>query len=143
LERLASAESDHVLAVSRPLKERILAMGSLSPDAVTVVPCCVNPSLFRFDEAARDELRTRLNLRDSFALAYSGSLSPWQNPARIAALVTELRRRTQATRLLLLTRDDHGARRYFQDLLDDGGCVQVACRFEEVGRYLSRIPTAS
>src|SRR5262245_30984462 len=46
LEASAARGADHVLAVSTPLKERLLAIGGIPAERVSVIPCCVDPRRF-------------------------------------------------------------------------------------------------
>jgi len=43
----------------------------------SVIPCCVDLSLFSFSEADRQRRREELGIRDRFVLVYSGSLDGW------------------------------------------------------------------
>ncbi len=136
LERRACAGVDHAFAVSRPLRDHIRALGGISPESITVIPCCVNTGRFTFSPADRDDVRTRLGVQGRFVLVYSGSLSLWQIPDRVAALVRALHDRMPEVHLLLLTRDGAGAERYFGSLMQEGVCTRLECLYEEVGRHL-------
>lgn len=137
LEARVCREADHVLAVSGPLGERIRALGDRAADSVTVVPCCLHPGRFADSLAWRGEMRERLGLADRPVLVYSGSLSVWQAPGRVASLVEEVRKRLPDVLLLLLTKDTDEAERHFGRLRGEGACRLIACGYEEVGRHLA------
>ena len=137
LESRARAEADHILAVSNVLRDRICSEGKVPRNKITVVPCCVNMSRFQFSEAAREAVRARLNLEGKFVLVYSGSLTSWQIPDRLADFVQRLLAADPEAHLLVLSRDVEGAHRFFGRLLDAGRCTLTSCLYEEVGQYLA------
>jgi len=142
LERRASAGADHILAVSEPLKEHVCAIGGAPPQRISVVPCCVSPGRMRHDPGARRAMRSRLAIEDRFVVVYSGSLTPYQLPDRMAALIEALRERLPQTHLLLLTRDHAGADRWFDRLSACGAVTVVDAPFDEVGSYLAAADAA-
>jgi len=142
LEARVCRESDHVLAVSGPLRERIRALGNLPASSVTVVPCCLDPGRFTDSMAWRGEMRERLGLADRLVLVYSGSMSVWQVPGRVASLVEEVRKQLPRVFLLLLTKDTGEAEKFFGRLRGEGSCRLVSCGYGEVGRYLAAADVA-
>ncbi len=142
LEARVCREADHVLAVSGPLGERIRALGDRAAASVTVVPCCLNPGRFADSMAWRGEMRKRLGLEDRIVLVYSGSLSVWQVPERVASLVEEVRKRLPSVFLLLLTKDTAEAERFFGRLRGEGACRLIDCGYPEVGRHLAAADAA-
>ena len=68
-----------------------------------VVPCCVDLSLFKFDEQQRARLRSELNLRDRFTLVYSGSLDGWYLTEEMADFFASVVRKRNDAHLLWLT----------------------------------------
>jgi glycosyltransferase involved in cell wall biosynthesis len=137
LEIRVCRESDHILAVSGPLRERVCEIGNRPSSSVTVVPCCLDPHRFAGAMATRTEMRERLGVAENPVLVYAGSLSVWQVPQRMAALVEEVQKRLPGACFLLLTRDRHLADKYFADLERRGSCKVVECGHDEVGRYLA------
>jgi glycosyltransferase involved in cell wall biosynthesis len=68
-----------------------------------VIPCCVDLSLFKFDEAQRAKLRAELNLRDRLTMVYSGSLDGWYLTEEMADFFAGFVRRRSDAYLLWLT----------------------------------------
>ena len=68
-----------------------------------VIPCCVDLSLFRFDEAQRAKTRAELNLGDRLTMVYSGSLDGWYLTEEMADFFAGLVRRRDDAYLLWLT----------------------------------------
>jgi glycosyltransferase involved in cell wall biosynthesis len=141
LERRACAEADHHLAVSTALRDRLVALGA-ERDAVTVVPCCVDPSRFATGPDVREAVRTRLGLAGRVVLAYVGSLGVWQVPDRVAALVARVRARLPQTHLLVVTAERTEAERAFADLVARSACTIVEARYDDIGRYLAAADAA-
>jgi glycosyltransferase involved in cell wall biosynthesis len=137
LQRCAGAEADHILTVSRPLKDRICSASGTPGDRVSVVPCCVDPGRMARDSSVRTNVRHRLGIDDRFVLVYSGSLTAYQIPDRVESLVAAIQRRRPSTHLLLLTRDRDGAARWFGRLAENGSMTLVAASYDEVGDYLA------
>src|SRR5262249_49588875 len=120
LEARACRESDHILAVSGPLRDRVCSLGNRAADSVTVVPCCISSHRFREAERHREEMRRRLGLEDRQVLVYSGSMSVWQLPGRLASLAEEVCKQETRACLLLLTPNREEAERHFGRLLRTG-----------------------
>lgn len=142
LQQHAAAGADHVLAVSKPLRDRLCTLAEISTARVSVVPCCVNPTRFVRPLSTRQSTRRRLHLEDRFVFVYSGSLQLWQIPDRIAALMTSVQAQLPAAHLLVLTRDRTTASRFFGNLLKQDSATIQDCPFETVGDYLAAADAA-
>ena len=68
-----------------------------------VVPCCVDLSLFKFDERERTRLRASLNLGERLTLVYSGSLDGWYLTEEMADFFASIVRKRNDAHLLWLT----------------------------------------
>ena len=68
-----------------------------------VVPCCVDLSLFKFDEQERARLRSELNLGERLTLVYSGSLDGWYLTEEMADFFASMVRKRNDAHLLWLT----------------------------------------
>jgi len=68
-----------------------------------VVPCCVDLSLFKFDEQERARLRAALNLGERLTLVYSGSLDGWYLTEEMADFFASMVRKRNDAHLLWLT----------------------------------------
>ncbi|HEY2961143.1 MAG TPA: glycosyltransferase [Pyrinomonadaceae bacterium] len=83
-----------------------------------VVPCCVDLSLFKFDEQVRTKLRTELGLGDRLTMVYSGSLDGWYLTEEMADFFASIVRRRSDAHLLWLTM---GSRERVQQLMSARG----------------------
>jgi glycosyltransferase involved in cell wall biosynthesis len=68
-----------------------------------VIPCCVDLSLFKFNEQQRAKLREELDLGDRFTLVYSGSLDGWYLTEEMADFFASVVRKRNEAHLLWLT----------------------------------------
>ena len=68
-----------------------------------VIPCCVDLSLFKFNEQQRAKLRAELGLGDRFTLVYSGSLDGWYLTEEMADFFAGIIRKRNDAHLLWLT----------------------------------------
>lgn len=68
-----------------------------------VIPCCVDLSIFRFNEQQRSKLREELDLGDQFTLVYSGSLDGWYLTEETADFFAAIVRKRDDAHLLWLT----------------------------------------
>ena len=73
----------------------------------TVVPCCVDLSLFKFSDEERARRRAELGLRDKFTIVYSGSLDGWYLTEQMADFFANFARRRPDAHLLWLTNGSH------------------------------------
>ena len=72
-----------------------------------VIPCCVDLSLFRFNEQERAQLRTELGLTNRFTFVYSGSLDGWYLTEEMADFFARVVRKENDAHLLWLTKGSH------------------------------------
>ena len=87
-----------------------------------VVPCCVDLSLFKFDQQQRARLRSELNLGDRLTLVYSGSLDGWYLTEEMADFFANIVRKRNDAHLLWLTM---GSRERVQQLMSSRGINEV------------------
>jgi len=72
-----------------------------------VIPCCVDLSLFKFNEQQRARLRAELGLNDRFTFVYSGSLDGWYLTEEMADFFAHVVRKQNNAHLLWLTTGSH------------------------------------
>jgi glycosyltransferase involved in cell wall biosynthesis len=79
VERRIFAATDAVVTLTERIWPIIKEWDGLKGREIhhAVVPCCVDLSLFKFDEQQRARLRSELNLGNRLTLVYSGSLDGW------------------------------------------------------------------
>lgn len=73
----------------------------------TVIPCCVDLSLFKFSEEDRANRRSELNLRDKFTIVYSGSLDGWYLTEKMADFFAVFRRTRPDAHMVWLSNGSH------------------------------------
>ena len=73
----------------------------------TVVPCCVDLSLFKFSDEERARRRAELGLRDKFTIVYSGSLDGWYLTEQMTDFFANFVRRRPESHLVWLTNGSH------------------------------------
>jgi glycosyltransferase involved in cell wall biosynthesis len=75
VERLARRWADVAIVLTESMRERFVKTGMSAP--VTVIPCCVDVTRFRFDPAARAARRQELGLHDERFFIYVGKVGSW------------------------------------------------------------------
>jgi hypothetical protein len=135
-DRAVLRSADAVQCVSAALRDRLAA--DHGPRAgVRVVPCVADERRFRFDPAAREEVRAARGWRDRRVLVYCGSMLAWQQPEAVVAFYAGLRTRRPALHLLLLTPDVVAARGLLEaHALDESAVTIHAARHGEVPAFL-------
>ena len=83
-----------------------------------VVPCCVDLSLFKYNEQQRARIRSELKLGERFTLVYSGSLDGWYLTEEMADFFASVVRKQNDAHLLWLTM---GSRERVQQLMRERG----------------------
>ena len=68
-----------------------------------VIPCCVDLSLFKFNEQERARVRSELGLGDRFTLVYSGSLDGWYLTEEMADFFANVVKKRSDAHLVWLT----------------------------------------
>lgn len=64
-----------LLPVSRRYADHLIAVHNVDPEKVKVMPCCVDPTTFAFDAAARARIREQLGLKSDHVVGiYTGKL---------------------------------------------------------------------
>lgn len=108
IDRRAAGVADRIFTVSPGLRRYAIEDLGVRPEAVTVVPSCVEAPTY--DPEARRRLRREWGVpEEAPVLAYSGRLGPERLPGLMLGLFREVWRREPAARLLLLIyRDDLG-----------------------------------
>lgn len=111
LERLCRSQADTMIVLTEHLRKAFADRGVRAP--VTVIPCCVDVSRFRFSEADRQTRRRDLGLGREPLLIYVGKTGPRYLVDEMMAFTKTLARRAEDVRLLVLT---HEAREAFDAL---------------------------
>jgi glycosyltransferase involved in cell wall biosynthesis len=104
-----------------------------------VIPCCVDLSLFKFNEEERARLRSELGLRDRLTVVYSGSLDGWYLTEQMADFFASIVEKRSDVHLLWLTT---GSRERVRQLMETRGIKESnftvrSVRAREVPSYLA------
>jgi glycosyltransferase involved in cell wall biosynthesis len=105
----------------------------------TVVPCCVDLSLFDFSEEERARRRAELKIDNRFTIVYSGSLDGWYLTDKMADFFAGFRTQRPDADMLWLTNGSHDRVRQLMNARniapDDFSVLSVPARL--VPSYLS------
>jgi glycosyltransferase involved in cell wall biosynthesis len=103
-ERLLFSRAHGVVTLTERLREWLKDHHLLGSRVETaVIPCCVDLSRFSPSESGRADSRQRLNAKDRFVLAYSGSLNSWYCEEQMARFYAAVRRQ-RPSRFAVFTR---------------------------------------
>jgi glycosyltransferase involved in cell wall biosynthesis len=108
-ERRILAETDAIVTLTEKIWPIIREWEGLRGREVVheVIPCCVDLSLFKFNDEDRLRRRAELKLGLRFTMVYSGSLDGWYLTEMMADFFAAFRRRKCDAHLLWLTTGSH------------------------------------
>jgi glycosyltransferase involved in cell wall biosynthesis len=141
MERRFFAAADGVVTLTDAIWGIIKDWDGLRDRAVAheTIPCCADLARFRFDEAERVRVRRELRLKDSFVVAYSGSLGGWYLNGEMADFFAALAAERPDAHALWLTPSSHDEVRSLmraRGIGEDGFTVHAA-QPAVVASYLS------
>jgi len=100
-------EADHIVALTQNARNEIISWGILTP--VSVIPCCVDLSLFnpdRISEEQKVKLRNALGISEKqIVLLYLGSLGTWYMVNEMLSFFSILKEREPDAKFLILSPD--------------------------------------
>lgn len=114
IEEYVVKNSDKVFAVSNELRKYYLKKYRISKDKIYVIPCCIDKSVFYFDEKIRKRVRDNYNLNDKLVLVYCGSMHLLQKPEIILKFFKEVYKLDKKVFLLILTHNLERAEKFIQ-----------------------------
>lgn len=100
IEQYIFSQADALVVVSSYLKKQLLARG-VSETKIHVIPNAINPEYFHPD-SEREEIRTRLNLKDKKVIGFVGVFVPWDNLERLVDVFHNLKIKHNDLFLLLV-----------------------------------------
>ena len=108
-ERRILASTDAIVTLTERIWPIIREWEGLRGRAVhhEVIPCCVDLSLFKFNDEDRARRRAELGLGDRFTLVYSGSLDGWYLTEKMADFFATFLAQKHDAHLLWLTTGSH------------------------------------
>ena len=136
LERWCVTQSDHVVAVSHKLANYLTGQYALPARNVSVIPCCVDVSLFTWDLARREAVRKSMSLGEKFVCVHLGSVFEWYDPEAITRVFQRIRARIDA-HLLVITTECDRALTYFATRLPAGAFTVLHAAHAEVAGLLN------
>jgi glycosyltransferase involved in cell wall biosynthesis len=136
LERWCVMRSDHVVAVSHKLSDYLASRYRRAQKKISVIPCCVDESLFKWDIERREVVRRSMNLSDKFVCVHLGSFFEWYDPEMISRVFQQIQSRKNA-HLLVITGDAEKTRSYLSARLPDSAFTVRSAAHEEVPGLLN------
>jgi glycosyltransferase involved in cell wall biosynthesis len=136
LRHAAVTHADHVLCVSTPLRDKLVALHGLDPSRASVVPCVADADKFGPAAAEREALRRDLGVADRFVVVYPGRFGTWHYTDETFAVVRGLMDADPSVYFLVLTPDLDAARALAAAKLPAGRYEIRSARHDEVPRYL-------
>lgn len=105
-EQKAVRRANYILAVTKPLAERMAALASQARRRVRIVPCVLNlECAVGTRDSFRQATRAQLGIGSAPCVLYLGSASAWQQPRLILELFSELQNSMPDAILLIVTGD--------------------------------------
>jgi glycosyltransferase involved in cell wall biosynthesis len=140
-EKQCFQKADHIVAVSHKLRNYILQKPYLIErhTDVTVIPNCVDLTVYTRDEDFRSEFRNKHGLKNKNVLLYSGSLAHWQQVDQIALFFSEYQKIDTSCFLLILS---YSNTKTLKDLFDklhiqDNDYLILSLIPDEIPKYSS------
>jgi glycosyltransferase involved in cell wall biosynthesis len=116
LEAWAVRNSDHVVAVSDKLADYLKERYRLASTKISVIPCCADDSIFRWDPGRRATVRQSMNLSGKLLCTHLGTFFDWYDPKLLLRAFDQLRNRFDS-HLLVITPNIENTRRYLSSRL--------------------------
>lgn len=136
LERWCVTRADHVVVVSHKLAAYLLEQYALPTEKISIIPCCVDESAFKWDPARRLAVRQSMNLSDKFVCVHLGSFFEWYDPELITQVFGRIQSRTDS-HLLVVTGECEKAQAYLSAHLPPNTFTVRSAAHEEVPGLLN------
>jgi glycosyltransferase involved in cell wall biosynthesis len=140
LEKLESTcvrRADRVVVVSDKLRDYVRTAYRVPDSRLTVIPCCADSGVFRWDAALRREARGAMGLEDKFVCAHVGSFFEWYEPERLTELFKEISTAMPNAHLLVVTPAVRETAGYLTARLSAGTFTVKSAKHEEVPALLN------
>jgi glycosyltransferase involved in cell wall biosynthesis len=125
-----------VIVVSHKLSGYVQGRYGISPEKVSVIPCCADDRLFTWDQERRDSVRRSLNLVDKFVCTHLGSFFEWYDPDMVVKVFQRIQEQVDA-HLLVITADRERANSHLASCLPSGTFSVRSAAHEDVPGFLN------
>ena len=134
LEGWCVRRADHIIVVSQKLAEYLIGRYRILPNKVSVIPCCTDASIFKWDRDKRDAVRQSMNFGTKFVCTHLGSFSHWYDPELLVKVFKTISLRFDNAHLLVVTADAKQAAEFLAaNLPGDRFTVRSAAHSEVPG----------
>lgn len=102
-------KSNHIVSLTQNGADEIRSWQSYQTTKVpiSIIPCCVDLNLFRYQEKKAKQLREKLNINeDAFVLSYLGSFGTWYMTEEMFDFFKTLHKKNPQSIFLCITPDD-------------------------------------
>jgi glycosyltransferase involved in cell wall biosynthesis len=138
LERWAVRHADHIIVVSARLREYLQETYSIPPGKLSVIPCCADPRLFRYQPELREETRRKLHLHDRFVCTHLGSFFEWYEPEFLIKVFKQIQEAVSGiAHLLIVTAESVRTNTYLSRHLDPPTFTVITATHEDVPALLN------
>ena len=135
LERWCVTHADHIVVVSHKLADYLIGRYKLAHE-VSVIPCCADETIFRWDVVRREKTRAMLNLAGKFVCAHLGSFFEWYEPEMIVEAFRQIRACVDS-HLLVITGNTEKAHAYLAARLPETTFTVQHAAHDEVPALLN------
>jgi len=115
IEEYIVKNSDKIICISNEFRRHYLKEYKISKDKISVVPCCVDSSIFHFSEGIRRKIREKLKLREELVFVYCGSMKYLQMIKSIIKFFKGIYRLDKEVFFLILTNEFKRAEKIAQN----------------------------
>jgi len=137
IEMRAARDCDAMLCVSQRMADHVKREFAVPDAKIVVVPNHVPVDQYHQHLESRDRIRQQLGLSDRFVVSYSGSLHPWQLPARGLELFRHMQQLEPSAHYLVFTHEPEQMRALVRESrLEPGDVTVLRIGHFDVPRYL-------
>jgi len=136
LEAWCVKRSDHVIVVSEKLAAYLIERYQVSPQRISLIPCCTDGSTFNWDHNRRDEVRKSIRCTDKFVCTHLGSFFEWYDPDLLVDVFRQIAGQIDA-HLLVVTNETGKTTAYLGNHFPPDRFTVCSATHEEVPALLN------
>ena len=138
IERALISESDSIVSLTNCGKDVLVSNYGVSPNKISVIPTCVNFTLFNFSEVERINTRKKLGIpEDAYVLVYNGSIGGYYNVDEMLKIFYCIKEMRPNAYFLFVTKQNPEIVLAKVDEKYRSSLVFDSCRLNEMYKYLS------